>query len=215
MINSWPVSLSLWCPRQTLLISYDILFYELGLGSKSIWTTVSMDRYGETYLPCILKQLKYSRGPREHWNLNKVKLSFMKQTFKGKREWRTLRFYCLSAPLLWEQAFCSYGGSGRRESYWGDVQCPNPCFNHCVNTYNKTISQKLLFSLGKKCQQWYSRKIQKRWKLPQWSTLRKYCGTIGFSYGKEWNPYVIYLHVKSQQTCNPYWINSPPSPLKS
>lgn len=96
------LSLSLLCPRQTLLISYDILFYELGLGSKSIWTTVSMDGYDETYLPCILKQPKYSRGPREHWNLNKVKLSFMKQTFKGKREWRTLRFYCLSAPLLWE-----------------------------------------------------------------------------------------------------------------
>lgn len=45
--------------------------------------------------------------------------------------------------------------------------------------------------------------------------LIKYCGTIGFSYGKEWNPSVIYLHMKSQQTHIPYWINSPPSPLKS
>ena len=104
------LSLSLLCPWQTLLISYDILFYELGLGSKSIWTTVSMDRSDETSLPCILKQPKYSRGPIEPWNLNKVKLSFMKLKLSKKKEnggsWgfiaSLLRFYEKTGILfLW------------------------------------------------------------------------------------------------------------------
>lgn len=153
-------------------------------------------------MPCILKQPKYSRGPIEHWNLNKVKLSFLNLNFQRKKRMEdpeVMLPFC--SIFMRKQAFCSYGGSGEREAYRGDVQCPNSCFNHCINTCNKTVSQKFLFSLEKKCQQWYSRKTQMHQKLPQWSALRKYCGTIDFSYGKEWNPYVIYLHMKSQQTC--------------
>lgn len=139
--------------------------------------------------------IKYSWGPREHWKLNEVKLSFMKQTFKGRME--DLRFYCLSVHfyertgILFLWRFWEKGKLLRRRSM------SKPCFNHCVNTYNKTISQKLLFSLGKNANNG-SRKIQKATEATQWSTLRKYCGTIGF-YGKE-KPPMQFISMQSPAT---------------